>query len=85
MDSEAFPRQEFDGKDQLSDPEIKLKTMSLIADHKWSIKVVNAYKYMSKIEKSWIQNNKGGENCESAVQIKNLTKHCAKNIKKMQQ
>jgi hypothetical protein len=40
---------------------------------------------MSKIEKSWVQNNRGGEFSENAVQIKNLTKHCAQNIKKMQQ
>ena len=77
MDSEAFPRQEFDGKDQLSVPEVQLKNISLIADFKWSVKVINAYKYMSKIEKSWVQNNKGGEYSENAVQIKNLTKHCA--------
>ena len=85
MDSEAFPRQEFDGKDQLSVPEVQLKNISLIADFKWSVKVINAYKYMSKIEKSWVQNNRGGEFSENAIQIKNLTKHCAQNIKKMQQ
>ena len=85
MDSEAFPRQEFDGKDQLSVPEVQLKNISLIADFKWSVKVINAYKYMSKIEKSWVQNNRGGEFSENAVQIKNLTRQCAQNIKKMQQ
>ena len=69
----------------MSVPEVQLKTMSLMADFKWSVKVINAYKYMSKIEKNWVQNNKGGENPDNSTQIKNLTKHCAKNIKKMQQ
>ena len=54
-----------------------------MADFKWSTKVINAYKYMSKIEKNWVLKNKDGEHPDNSTQIKNLTKHCAQNIKKL--
>jgi hypothetical protein len=41
--------------------------MSLIADYGWSVKVINAYKYLSKIEKNWIKTNQSGENHENSL------------------
>ena len=40
---------------QLSIPEIKLKTQTLIADKPWSLKLINSYKFLNKTEQAWIK------------------------------